>query len=389
MTNEIKQDQKVSSRPRQLYIDNLRILLTILVIMHHLALGYGGTGDWPYREPGELSTVSTILITLFLAINQSFFMGFFFMISSYFTPGSYDRKGAWPYLKDRLIRLGIPLLFFMIVIVPLIGYVLARFYGNPVPLGNFLAQYLGDFKGLTVGSMWFVAALLIFSIFYVLWRLLPIPSINLDLSESKAPSNLAIAGFALVLGLLTFVVRIWLSVGWASPVLNFQFPHFIQYIAFYIVGILAYRGNWFSRLTAAQGKLWFRMVLILLVLFPVLFVTSGALEGDLDKAFGGVHWQSLAYSVWEQFMGMAMIVTLLVWFRSRFNQQGSLTQKMSVAAYATYIFHVPVIILLAIALSSIRLELALKYILVAPVAVALSFLVGYVVKRLPIARNIL
>lgn len=389
MTNEIKQDQKVSSRPRQLYIDNLRILLTILVIMHHLALGYGGTGDWPYREPGELSTVSTILITLFLAINQSFFMGFFFMISSYFTPGSYDRKGAWPYLKDRLIRLGIPLLFFMIVIVPLIGYVLARFYGNPVSLGNFLAQYLGDFKGLTVGSMWFVAALLIFSIFYVLWRLLPIPAINIYPSEGKAPSNLAIAGFALVLGLLTFVVRIWLPVGWASPVLNFQLPHFIQYIAFYIVGILAYRGNWFSRLTAAQGKLWFRMVLILLVLFPVLFVTSGALEGDLDKAFGGVHWQSLAYSVWEQFMGMAMIVTLLVWFRSRFNQQGSLTQKMSAAAYATYIFHVPVIILLAIALSSIKLELALKYILVAPVAVALSFLVGYVVKRLPIARNIL
>jgi ABC-type multidrug transport system fused ATPase/permease subunit len=316
-------------------------------------------------------------------------MGFFFMISSYFSPGSYDRKGAWPYLKDRLIRLGIPLLFFMIVIVPLIGYVLARFYGNPVSLGNFLAQYLGDFKGLTVGSMWFVAALLIFSIFYVLWRLLPIPAINIYPSEGKAPSNLAIAGFALVLGLLTFVVRIWLPVGWASPVLNFQLPHFIQYIAFYIVGILAYRGNWFSRLTAAQGKLWFRMVLILLVLFPVLFVTSGALEGDLDKAFGGVHWQSLAYSVWEQFMGMAMIVTLLVWFRSRFNQQGSLTQKMSAAAYATYIFHVPVIILLAIALSSIKLELALKYILVAPVAVALSFLVGYVVKRLPIARNIL
>jgi hypothetical protein len=61
---------------------------------------------------------------------------------------------------------------------------------------------------------------------------------------------------------------------------------------------------------------------------------------------------------------------------------------MSAAAYATYIFHVPVIILLAIALSSIRLELALKFVLVAPVAVSLSFLVGYGVKKLPIARNI-
>jgi hypothetical protein len=389
MTNKSAVDKKATSKPRLFYIDNLRILLTILVIMHHLALGYGGTGDWPYHEQGEMSTVSTILMTLFLAINQSFFMGFFFMISSYFTPGSYDRKGAWSYLKDRLIRLGIPLLFFMFVIVPLIGYVLARFYGYPISIGDFLTQYLGDFKGLTVGSLWFVAALLIFSFFYVLWRLSPMPAINVIQSVGKVPSNLIIAAFALALGILTFVVRIWLPVGWASPVLNFQLPHFVQYIALYIVGILAYRGDWFSGLTAAQGKVWFRMVLILLVLFPVLFVTSGALEGDLDKAFGGVHWQSLAYSVWEQFMGMAMVVTLLVWFRTRFNQQGSLTQKMSTAAYSTYIFHVPVIILLAIALSSIRLDLALKYILVAPLAVSLCFLVGYVVKKLPLARDIL
>jgi surface polysaccharide O-acyltransferase-like enzyme len=88
-------------------------------------------------------------------------------------------------------------------------------------------------------------------------------------------------------------------------------------------------------------------------------------------------------------MCLAMVVTLLVWFRTRFNQQGSLAQKMSAAAYATYIFHRPTIILLAIALSSIRLDLALKFVLVAPLAVALSFLVGYAVKRLPIARNIL
>jgi len=389
MTNAESANPKVTAKPRLLYIDNLRILLTILVILHHLAIGYGGMGDWPYREQGAISTVSTILMTLFLAINQAFFMGFFFMISSYFTPGSYDRKGAWPFLKDRLIRLGIPLLFYMIVIVPLIGYMLARFYGYPVSLGEVYAQYLGDFQGWTVGPLWFVAALLIFSFFYVLWRLLPLPAIKFDQSEGKAPSNLIIAGFALALGILTFVVRIWIPVGGSSPVLGFQLAHFVQYIALYIVGILAYRGNWFAGLTAAQGKVWFRIVLILIVIFPVLFVVVGALEGNVDNAFGGVQWQSLAYSVWEQFMCMAMVVVLLVWFRTRFNQQGSLAQKMSTAAYATYIFHQPVIILLALVLSSISLDLALKYIFVAPLAVALSFLVGYAVKKLPLARNIL
>jgi hypothetical protein len=87
-------------------------------------------------------------------------------------------------------------------------------------------------------------------------------------------------------------------------------------------------------------------------------------------------------------MCVAMVITLLVWFRTRFNRQGSLARRMSAAAYAAYIFHRPVITLLALALVSIRLDLALKFVFVAPLAVALSFLVGYVVKKLPVARDI-
>ena len=56
MTHESAVDQNVTTKPRLLYIDNLRILLTILVIMHHLAIGYGGPGDWAYREQGEMSS---------------------------------------------------------------------------------------------------------------------------------------------------------------------------------------------------------------------------------------------------------------------------------------------------------------------------------------------
>jgi hypothetical protein len=388
MTEENTADQKVSSKPRLLYIDNIRILLTILVILHHLAIGYGASGNNPYIEAGEISTVSTILMTLFVAINQSFFMGFFFMISSYFIPGSYDRKGSGPYVLDRLKRLGIPLLFYIIVIDPLLNYVLSRFYGYQGSFGEYLSRYLGSYHRLGVGPLWFVAALLIFSLVYALWRLAIKSPTTPPPGKGTAPSNLAIAGFALALGLLTFVVRIWTPVGKEFELLGFQLAHFVQYIAMFIVGIVAYRRNWFSALTVAQGKVWLRVVLLLLVLFPVLFVAAGALEGDIDKAFGGVHWQSLAYSIWEQFMCLAMVVTLLVWFRTRFNQQGSLAQKMSAAAYSTYIFHRPTIILLAIALSSIKFDLALKFVLVAPVAVALSFLVGYAVKRLPVARNI-
>jgi glucan biosynthesis protein C len=388
MTNEKPADPKAPSRLRLFYIDNLRILLTALVILHHLAIGYGGPGDFAYYEQSQISTVSTILMTLLLGINQAFFMGFFFMISSYFAPSSYDRKGAWPYLKDRLIRLGIPLLFYIVVIDPLFSYGLSRNRGYPGSLREFLRLYLNDYRALGVGPLWFVEVLLIFSFIYVLWRLLRKPAVTPAPSESKAPGNLAIAGFALVLALLTFVVRIWQPVGSGFNFFGFQFSFFVQYIALLVVGVLAYRRNWFSGLTDAQGKVWRWTILALVVLFFVLFVAGGALEGSIDPFMGGLHWQSLAFALWEQFMCMAMVVTLLVWFRTRFNQQGAWAKKLSAASYATYIFHQPVIALLMIALGGIRLDMGLKFVLVAPLAVSLCFLVGYAVKRLPVARRI-
>jgi hypothetical protein len=376
-------------KPRLLYIDNLRILLTILVILHHTAIMYGGPGDFPYNEVGQMSDISTIVMTLFLAINQSFFMGFFFMISSYFNPGSIDRKGSTAFLIDRLKRLGIPLVLFLLVIFPLTIYPLARLAGFGGTLGRYLSDYYADFNNFTFGPLWFVAMLLLFSLAYVLWRILTKPSGAPAQSEGEAPGNAAIAAFALALGVATFIVRIWIPVGDAVPLLNLQPGHVVQYIGLFTVGILAYRRNWFSGLSDAQGKFWLRIILLLIAVFPLLFVFGGALEGDFDSAFGGVHWQSFAYSVWEQFMCLAVVVTLLVWFRNRFNEQGRLARAMSSAAYGTYIFHATTIILLAVALRGIKLELALKYVLVAPVAVTLSFLVGYVAKRLPLARNIL
>jgi len=92
---------------------------------------------------------------------QSFVLGFFFMISGYFTPGSYSRKGARTYLRDRFIRLGIPLLVYFFSINPLIVYTLyVRSMGYPVPLQNFFGT----------GPLWFLETLLIFCFCYTLWK---------------------------------------------------------------------------------------------------------------------------------------------------------------------------------------------------------------------------
>jgi len=308
------------------------------------------------------------------------------LVSSYFSPGSIDRKGALPYLWDRLKRLGIPLLFYMLIIVPLLVFGSERLNGSTITLWELIKGMYSSIFNFGVAQMWFVAALLAFAIIHVIWRSFAKP---MEDKEVSAPGNWAIATFALIIGLVTFVVRIWWPVGREIPLVNWQVSHFPQYIALYIVGLVAYRRNWFATLTDGQRKVWSRVIVLMIVLFPIMLIATGALEGNIDVAMGGFHWESLAYSVWEQFMCMAMVVTLLVWFRKRFSEQGRLAKAMSGAAYATYVFHAPTIFLIALALRGIRLDMALKYLIVVPFAVAAAFLVGYLIKKIPIARDIL
>src|ERR1051326_7808109 len=107
---------------RLFFIDNLRVFLIILVVMFHLAITYGAAGSWYYQDPAK-DTLTSVLLTILTATNQAFFMGLFFLISAYFTPGSYDRKGAGPFLRDRLVRLGIPLLIYDSIINPFVVFI--------------------------------------------------------------------------------------------------------------------------------------------------------------------------------------------------------------------------------------------------------------------------
>ena len=110
------------SKSRLFYIDNLRIFLIGLVVLLHLNITYGAPGDWYYNE-SEAGMPEVILQAMFNITNQAFFMGMFFFISAYFTAASINRKTTAVFLKDRLVRLGIPLVFFYFILNPLTNYI--------------------------------------------------------------------------------------------------------------------------------------------------------------------------------------------------------------------------------------------------------------------------
>ncbi len=106
----------IPDQPKKIfYIDNLKILLTVLVILHHTFITFGAPGGWYYTQK-TTQMGALIPMTMFVAINQAFFMGFFFFLSAYFIAPSYNRKGAGRFVGDRLLRLGVPLVFYSLVL---------------------------------------------------------------------------------------------------------------------------------------------------------------------------------------------------------------------------------------------------------------------------------
>ena len=55
---------------------------------------------------------------MFAGFNQAFFMGLFFLLAGYFTPGAVERHGAAAYMRERALRLGVPLIIYFLLLSP-------------------------------------------------------------------------------------------------------------------------------------------------------------------------------------------------------------------------------------------------------------------------------
>jgi surface polysaccharide O-acyltransferase-like enzyme len=373
---------------RLAFIDNLRTLIIVLVILVHLSITYGGEGGWYYKEvKPDLPT--GLILTFHNATCQSFFMGCMFLLSGYFTPASFDRKGPRRFLIDRLVRLGIPMLFYDLAIHPFLIYWLARHGVYQLSFRQWAASYYTSFH-LGRGPLWFVEALLLFGLVYLIWRLANNKPALQPASDRESPGGRSLIVLALFLGVTSFLVRLWRPVGWSYEPLNFQLPYFPQYIVMFILGVQAYRRQWLTRLSATLGRTSLVLAAVFVfVLFPLLVILGGATKGDVSPFTGGLHWQALALALWEQSLGVLLMVGLVVLFRERLNRHNRLSQAASANSFATYVLHTPVLIVLTLMAREIRLYPLLKFAAVAVVVVPACFLVATLIRQLPGLKRVL
>jgi hypothetical protein len=365
------------------YIDHLKVVLTVFVILHHAFITYGAPGGWYYSQKTTL-VGAIVPMTMFVAVNQAFFMGFFFFLSALFIPSSYDKKGPVKFVTDRLLRLGIPLVFYSLILSPFLSFMV--YYGAEGHHITYL-QYLGGFDSwISFGVLWFVAALLIFTLLYVLFCIM----VKGQSGVKPLPSSAAILLFAVGIGVISYFVRIIFPVGWVLQPLGFQLGHFPQYIAMFTLGLVASRSKWLNQVDYSMGKRMRTIALCLVFIgFPLFFVVQKVLDFPVEYFNIGGRWQSLWYAVWEQLVGFSIVTALICIGKARWGGSSAFLSKLSRCAFAVYIFHPLVLIALSVGLHNWVIEPALKLLIVAPLAVIFSFLLGMIIVRIPGVNKII
>ncbi|GHO62972.1 hypothetical protein KSC_018640 [Ktedonobacter sp. SOSP1-52] len=382
-TQALNASLKAPKETRIFFVDNLRVSLTALVIVHHLAITYGALGAWYYQDPNK-DMLATVVLSILIAIDQAFFMGFFFLLSGYFTPRSYDRKGGRTFLWERCLRLGIPLLIYDLVLDPLVIYMAGGIHQS---YWSFYSAFLLKGQMIGDGPSWFILALLYFSVLYALGRWLTRQRESWLRTESHPLTFRSILLFVLALTVVTFVVRFWWPLN-SYMIFGFQLAEFAQYISLFVIGLMAYRRNWFLRLPDVLGRVWLRIAIGAMLSFPIMIIALGAV-GHADLFEGGWHWQALIYALWESVVCVGLCIGLLALFRKHLNTQGRMGKALSASAYTVYLIHPLIIVPLAYAARTIELYSLLKFALVVLIAVPLCFFAGYVLRKIPLPHKIL
>ncbi len=148
------------------WMDTLRVAVIAGVIVLHAATAYLLDIDWYYQER-TTSALTPGLLAFPALLAGLFGLGPLFLLGGLLSAASLARKGPRGFALGRLVRLGGPLLVFVVLVDPLTDYLGALAEGDHPRLWPYLVDQTGTRDS---GPLWFVALLLVVSLAYAAWR---------------------------------------------------------------------------------------------------------------------------------------------------------------------------------------------------------------------------
>merc|ERR1711920_140966 len=266
---------------------------------------------------GPDNTFGRLLNIWLLVPNQSWFMCMLFFVGGIFVPSSLERKGLAEFVRDKLKRLGWPLVVSFFVVYPLSW----GFWGTVLCGGGGMLSYMIFSSGVT----WFLATLLIFSISY---SILPFPQVSIPMPSSVQVIS-ACAALGAVQGWIFYCNFTLFSVG-PAPLGALPFD-----VAFFAAGCVAKRSGWLDDIQSmAPRDYWLARLAALITVVGTGVVGTTIGPGELLSLRLG---PQLLFSVWMGVMTGGISVSVLHLFAVHCNSPSRLQNMAGQSQYAVYI----------------------------------------------------
>jgi glucans biosynthesis protein C len=371
--------ESAGSRPaaapvqREFWADNLRVLVIAAVVVFHTATGYLGGTSWYFMQRAGSGAWSTLVFPA--EVVATFALGPLFFIAGWFSARSVARNGAGSFVRARLLRLGIPLLAFIFLVNGLADYVGQLGQRRHPSLAGFLGSSFG------VGPMWFVAALLTFSLAYAVLRRLHVSPAQRRWSAVQV--MVAAAAAIAVTGFLTW--QRW-PLDDGTTFLDARWAEWPQGAVLFALGAWAGQAGNLEDLTALARRLGWTALTAVAALAAVLGYEQE--RGSLWSALHGTAWPTVVMAVLYGVISIAFTVWFTALIRARWSGTGRLRSRAGQASYATYFVHPLVVTGIMVMFASLTLAPELKFLIVAVIGVPACFLAGYAFTRLARLRHL-
>ena len=376
------------ARARNAALDRARTFLTLVVVIHHSVI--------PYTYFGHTDPKSWLGFDAVVLATDSFFMAMFFFLSGLFVWPSLAHKAPLSFVRDRLLRLGLPFAIAAFTIIPIAYYAIAL---RQHPDLEFAAFW---WKMVTVGPwpsgpIWFVWVLLAFdlsaiALYRVSPRLVdPLNRLSLRGYEHPAEFFLFLLGVTAVLYVparLYFGPSYWFEFG---P-FDVQASRVLLYAAYFFIGAGVGAANFDRGVLSAEGWLaksswgWVIAALVPYCLLWVLITIKREILGNPPVL---PHWYEASYGLFFVAFSAAILFAILAFFL-RFKRSGwSMLDPMQGDAYGIFLVHYPIVLWLQYWLFDFDLPAIVKALFAFVLTLALSWAATAALRRIPGAKYVL
>jgi len=342
-------DRTLPKGERIHWLDNLRTITILLVVLYHVGGVYEAAGMWAsfwiVDDPDTISWVGIVGILFDIMV-----MPIMFFVSGYLTPASLKYKTGWEFVKGKFKRLMIPWLIAVFTLIPL--YRVIFLYSRGLPQENWL-NYLYFKDPNSQKWLWFLPLLFVFDLIYMVVNklMIKIPKISL----------VWMAGFSflLSLGFSYWIGNVAGFLSWTStPILDFENERLLAHFLFYIAGTMCYRQNFFEELPKGKTMYIVSTSVAWLPLTGHIFVR---LWPFFVPGFYITPFYQLIWFVSFHLSSLVMVYVMVESFRLYVTGTSKLWDVLNRNSYGVYIIHVIAIGIFGTLLLNMNLPAVVKY----------------------------